>query len=82
MTREDFSELDHLLAGLPGSEPDALHTGRVRAQCHRMLARRQGAVPPPVEAVRGRLLPLVVAVFCLIYLSAVVLTSLRLGSLA
>ena len=86
MNRSGFdatAELNELLAALPSTEPDGLHTGRVRARCHRILARRQNARAEGEKSLHGRGLfaAVVVGAFCLIYLSAILLTSLRLRGL-
>jgi hypothetical protein len=78
-----MNRLDELLAALPSTEPDALHTGRVRARCHRILARRQNSHAEVERSSHGRGLfaAVVVGAFCLIYLSAILLMSLRLRGL-
>jgi hypothetical protein len=75
--------INELLTALPSAEPDALHTGRVRARCHRVLARRQNAHAEVEESSHGRGLfaAVVAGAFCLIYLSAILLMSLRLRGL-
>ena len=83
MTQHEFNAIDELLAALPSAEPDALHTAHVRAECHRVLARRANTRASDEESSRGRRLvaAVVAGAFCLIYLSAIVLTSLRLQGL-
>ena len=65
---DDSAIIDDVLAELPRSNPDAARSERVRARCHRKLAR-----PPFRNAVESG----VVGGFCAVYLTVLALLALQ-----
>jgi hypothetical protein len=83
MNDESYDPLLRNLARLSILEPDASRTERIRARCHRAIARRQQAarIAPGASFTQLVLESALVGGLCLIYLSAVVLDVLRLHRL-
>lgn len=77
---DDEAAVETLLAGLPRPNSDALRSDRVRARCHRVLARRQ---TPAVRSQLGRsrawraVESAIVGGFCTVYLSLIALMALQ-----
>ena len=71
----DDENLDRLLAALPRATPEASRDARMRARCHAALRVRRAAVTrdrAPQGVWHRRVVPILVAAFCVVYLSAMV----------
>lgn len=77
---DDEAAVETLLAGLARSDSDASRASRVRARCHRVLARRQTPVvrSQPDRSRAWRVLEsAIVGGFCTVYLSLIALMALQ-----
>lgn len=77
---DDEAAVVTLLEGLARSDSDALRSDRVRARCHRVLARRQTLVvrSRPGRSQAWRVLEsAIVGGFCTVYLTLIALIALQ-----
>lgn len=75
---DDSTIIDDVLAELPRSNPDAARSERVRARCHRKLARPRTLPAIARSAKAGRAVESgVVGGFCAVYLTVLALLALQ-----
>ena len=74
---DDWRSVEDVLSGLATASPDAARATRVRAMCHRKLARHQRVPAVAGRAKAGPLETAVVGGFCAVYVSLLALIALH-----